>query len=83
VTVPGFSGAPWRLEEFPSCAGAVVDFLDAWVEPRTTDLEPGRWVEVVGIMSTTFAARLKRLCDTVYPLGAAPYTCAELLEAHQ
>jgi hypothetical protein len=35
------------------------------------------------IMSTTFAASLKRLCDAVYPLWRAPYTCAELPEVHQ
>lgn len=32
-------------------------------------------------MSTTFAARLNRLFDTVYPPGRGPHTSAEVIAA--
>src|ERR1700745_2774399 len=37
-------------------------------------------VEVIS-MSTTFAARLNRLFDTVYPPGRGPHTSAEVIAA--
>src|SRR5580693_908602 len=45
---------------------------------NTTLLEPP--VEVTS-MSTTFAARLNRLFDTVYPPGRGPHTSAEVISA--
>src|ERR1700677_1500413 len=45
---------------------------------NTTLLEPP--VEVIS-MSTTFAARLNRLFDTVYPPGRGPHTSAEVISA--
>jgi transcriptional regulator with XRE-family HTH domain len=47
-----------------------LDGIICWIDP----------VEVIS-MSTTFAARLNRLFDTVYPPGRGPHTSAEVIAA--
>src|ERR1700739_2121655 len=51
--------------------------ISKYLEGIVCPIDP---VEVIS-MSTTFAARLNRLFDTVYPPGRGPHTSAEVIAA--
>jgi transcriptional regulator with XRE-family HTH domain len=51
--------------------------ISKYLEGSNCSIDP---VEVTS-MSTTFAARLNRLFDTVYPPGRGPHTSAEVIAA--